>query len=271
MTARYTIDGGSAGKARLDVLSSVMEQTTTSLLFRAGIMPGDRCLDVGCGGGNVSRQLARLTGPRGTVLGVDLDPEVLALARHDVENEGLMNVSFHVGDANSIPGGPYDLAYSRFLLSHVGDPAAVLSAMVASLAPGGLVIAEDTHFSGNFCYPDSSAYRRFGELARETVRRRGGNADIGPAIPSLLRAAGIEEVAVSVAQPTGLGSDVKGLMLTTLERIWQSVLEEGVATTAELTQIHAELRDFCEDPTTVMSVPRVIQAWGRKRATPSHG
>ena len=265
MTARYTIEGGSAGKARLDVLSSVMQQATTALLLRAGVVPGDRCVDVGCGGANVSRQLARLVGPRGTVVGVDLDPEVLALARHEVETEELNNVRFHVGDATSIPGGPYDLAYARFLLSHVGDPTAVLSAMVASLAPGGLVIVEDTDFSGSFCYPDSAAYRRFGELARETVRRRGGNADIGPALPSLLRAAGIEEVAVSVAQPTGLRGDVKGLMLLTLERIWQSVLEEGVASPAELEQIDADLRDFCDDPTTVMSVPRVIQAWGRKR------
>ena len=183
MTARYTIEGGSAGKARLDVLSSVMQQTTTSLLLRAGVMPGDRCVDVGCGGGNVSRQLARLVGPRGTVLGVDSDPEVLALARHDVEKEGLHNVRFHGGDATSIPGGPYDLAYARFLLSHVDDPTAVLCAMVASLAPGSLVIVEDTDFSGNFCYPDSPAYRRFGELARETVRRRGGNADIDPPFP----------------------------------------------------------------------------------------
>jgi len=270
MTARYTIDGGSAGKARLDVLSSVMDHATTALLFRAGVAPGDRCVDVGCGGGNVSRRLAGLVGPRGTVLGVDLDLEVVALARDDVERDELMNVRFHVGDATSIPGGPYDVAYSRFLLSHVGDPAAVVSAMVASLAPGGLMIVEDTHFSGNFCYPDSAAYRRLGELARETVRRRGGNADIGPALPSLLRAAGIEEVAVSVVQPTGLGGDVKGLMLLTLERIWQSILEEGVASPAELTQIHADLHDFCEDPTTVMSVPRVIQVWGRKRGTTSH-
>jgi SAM-dependent methyltransferase len=265
MTARYTIEGGSAGKARLDVLSSVMEQATTSLLLRAGVVPGDGCVDVGCGGGNVSRQLARLVGPRGTVVGVDLDPQVLALARHEVESEGLKNVRFHVGDATSIPGGPYDLAYTRFLLSHVGAPAAVLSAMVASLASGGLLIVEDTDFSGGFCYPDSVAYHRLGELARETMRRRGGNADIGPALPSLLRAAGIEEVAVNVAQPTGLSGDVKRLMVLTLELMWQSVLEEGVASPAELEQINADLRGFCDDPTTVMSVPRVIQAWGRKR------
>jgi hypothetical protein len=48
-------------------------------------------------------------------------------------------------------------------------------------------------------------------------------------------------------------------MILTLGRIWQSVLEEAVASPAELEQIHAEMRDFSDDPTTVMSVPGVIQ------------
>jgi SAM-dependent methyltransferase len=266
MKARYAIEGGSAGKARLDVLSSVLQHGTTSLLLRAGVMPGDRCIDVGCGGGNISRHLARLVGPRGTVLGVDLDAEVLGLALQDAEKEGLKNVGFLVADAASIPGGPYDLAYARFLLSHVDDPSAVLSAMVGSLAPGAVVIVEDTDFSGTLCYPESRAFRRFGQLVRETVRRRGGNADIGPALPSLLRAAGIGEVVVNVSQPTAMSGDVKSLMLLTLQRMWESILEEDVASRPELEQIAADLHDFCDEPTTLLSVPRVIQAWGRKRA-----
>jgi hypothetical protein len=47
--------------------------------------------------------------------------------------------------------------------------------------------------------------------------------------------------------------------------MWQSFLEEGVASQAELEQIDADLHDFSNDPTTVVSVPRVIQVWGRKR------
>jgi hypothetical protein len=54
-------------------------------------------------------------------------------------------------------------------------------------------------------------------------------------------------------------------MLLTLKRMWQSFLEEGVASQAELEQIDADLHVFSDDPTTVVSVPRVIQAWGRKR------
>jgi len=265
--AHYIIEGGAAGKARLDVLASVMQPATSSLLLRAGVMNGDRCVDVGCGGGHVTRELARLVGPSGSALGIDLDAEVIALARHDANISGLQNIAFHVGDATSIPDGPYDAAYARFLLSHVTDPGAVLSAMVNSLAPGGLVILEDTEFVGGLCYPRCSAYDRFCELVRETVRRRGRNADIGPALPALLRRAGIDEIAIGLSQPAALTGEVKFLIQLTLERIRESILDEALATSAELGQLHAVLRGCCEDPTTLMTVPRVFQVWGRKRTS----
>ena len=159
--ARYAIEGGSGGKARLDVLSSVLRQGTISLLLRAGVMPGDRCVDVGCGARTSAGNSRELSGRAERSSESTFDVEILELANRDAENEGLEYVRFLVGDATSIPGGPYDLAYTRFLLSHVHDPTAVLSAMVASLARGGVVIAEDTDFSGNFWYPDSPTPRRF--------------------------------------------------------------------------------------------------------------
>jgi SAM-dependent methyltransferase len=263
--AHYILEGGAAGKARLDVLASVMQPVTGALLLRAGVMTGDRCVDVGCGGGHVTRELARLVGPSGSALGIDLDAEVIALARNDADLAGLQNIAFHIGEATSIPEGRYDVAFARFLLSHVPDPGAVLSAMVNSLAPGGLVILEDTDFACGLCYPQCSAYDRLCELVRETVRRRGGNAEIGPALPSLIRQAGIAQVALGVSQPAALTGEVKFLMQLTLERIRDSILEERLATPPALERLHAELRGYCEDPTTLMGVPRVIQVWGRKR------
>src|SRR5947209_1394739 len=201
--ARYTIDGGETGKQRLDVLSSAMHPVTTALLAIAGVAPGHRCLDVGCGGGHVSRELAELVGASGRVVGIDLDATVIQLARADVESDSIENLEFRVGDAASVDDGPYDVAYARFLLSHVDNPASLLSRLVAVLAPGGVLIVEDIDFTGRFCHPDLPAYWRYVELYRETVRRRGGNADIGPTLPALLQAAGLEDVQLNVCQPPG--------------------------------------------------------------------
>lgn len=264
--ARYAIDGGAAGKSRLDVLAEVMWPTSESLLAAAGVPAGGRCLDVGCGGGHVSRELARIVGPAGSVLGVDLDADIIDLARAEAWKRQVTNVEFRVGSVGAaddpIDGGRFDLGYARFLLSHVSEPSAVVSAIAAAVLPGGRVVVEDVDFTGSFCYPPNAAYRRSVELYRATVRRRGGNADIGPSLPSLLRAAGLIGVQVRAVQPVALEGGPKLMCHLTLERTAAAVVGEGIATAAEVASLLAKLRDFAADPTTVVSLPRIVQAWG---------
>ena len=261
----YAIDGGWAGKRRLDVLAAVMEPHTAWLLDTVGVATGSRCLDVGCGGGHLSRELARRVGPDGRVIGIDLDPDVISLARADAQREGLTNVFFEVQDAAALGAGDFDLAYSRFLLSHVQRPASVLASITAAVRPGGAVVVEDTDFRASFCYPESAAYQRFVQLYRETVSRFGGNADIGPALPALLRSAGVTSIVLDVRQPSALTGPTKLMSVVTLERISRAVIGERLASPDELDAVLAALRDYYEDPTTLMSVPRIIRAWGRTR------
>lgn len=63
-----------------------MRTTTLQLLESAGLATSDRCLDVGCGGGHVTLDMARIVGPKGHVLGIDFDPHVLDLAREDARS-----------------------------------------------------------------------------------------------------------------------------------------------------------------------------------------
>jgi 2-polyprenyl-3-methyl-5-hydroxy-6-metoxy-1,4-benzoquinol methylase len=140
MSARYTIAGGAAGKQRLDVLARVCEPGTRVLLDNVGIGAGARCLDIGCGGGHVSRELAQRAGLGGSVLGVDLDETVLELARADVVAVGITNVEFRCDDAANLDEASYDVVFARFLLSHVADPALVVERMVRALKPGGAAI-----------------------------------------------------------------------------------------------------------------------------------
>jgi SAM-dependent methyltransferase len=261
--ARYTIEGGEAGKQRLDVLALVMHPLTASALARAGVASGHRCLDVGCGGGHVSRLLAERVGVGGRVVGIDIDPTVIELARADAQADAIANVDFRVGDATSIEDGPYDVAYARFLLSHIDDPATLIACLIAMLAPGAVVILEDIDFTGSFCHPDCAAYRRYVELYRETVRRRGGNADVGPMLPALLLDAGLEDVEVNVCQPAGLTGEAKLISPLTLERISTSAVDEGVASADEVDDLLAELYANYENPRSVMSLPRVVQSSGR--------
>jgi hypothetical protein len=128
------------------------------------------------------------------------------------------------------------------------------------LQPGGVVIAEDIDFTGYFCYPDAAALWRYVELYTQAVRRRGGDPNIGPRL--LLLDVGFERVQMNVVQPAGTEGEVKLLNPITMENIADSVLAEGLATRNEVERVIAELYELSRDSRTVVSVPRVVQAWG---------
>ncbi|PWT92287.1 MAG: hypothetical protein C5B55_06695 [Blastocatellia bacterium] len=69
--SRYVITGGREGKERLNLLARVMHPTTSQLFKTVGLYETMKCLDVGCGGGHVTRLMASLVGPKGKAVGID--------------------------------------------------------------------------------------------------------------------------------------------------------------------------------------------------------
>jgi SAM-dependent methyltransferase len=258
----YSIAGGEDGKRRLDLLADVMRPSTLELLARVDLRPGWRCLDLGCGGGHVAIELARRVGPAGHVTGVDFDADIIRLARLDAARAGVA-CDLRVGDCRDrIAAGPFDLTYARFLLSHVSAPTTVLARAAEVTRPGGVIAVEDIDFTGFLCWPPSRAYDRYVDLYREIVRRGGGDADLGRRLPWLLHDTGLVDVRVTVAQPIHTGGIGKHLNRITMERIRATVLRHGLSTEPELDQIVDDMHAYAEDPTTIVSCPRIVQAWG---------
>ena len=262
--ARYVIRGGVAGRERLRTLARVMAASTSSLLDRLGELTGMRCLDAGCGGGDVTRELARRAGPGGRVLGVDVDDTKIALARSEAEADGVTNVEFRrarVGGDDL--EGPLDLVYSRFLLTHLPDPHAAVAQFHRLLRPGGLIALEDIDFSGYFVYPESAAHRRFVDLYCGAVRHNGADPDIGPKLPLLVKRHQFTDVGVSVSQPIGLHGDVKLITPMTMENIADAVVGAGLASAEEVASLVQQLYADAADPDTLAGMPRVVQVWAR--------
>ncbi|TDD81099.1 class I SAM-dependent methyltransferase [Actinomadura darangshiensis] len=135
----YLFDTASElGLHHMNFLENLFDPITADRLDAVGVRAGARCLDIGAGGGSVTRRLAGMAGPAGKVVSIDLDIDHLTAApgvtvlRHDI-TEGVP------------PGGPFDLIHARLVLVHLPARERVLTMLVDALAPGGsLVLGELT-------------------------------------------------------------------------------------------------------------------------------
>jgi len=262
---QYVIRGGAEGRERLRVLARVLRPTTSSLLERVARRPGIRCLDVGCGGGDVTVELARRVGPTGRVVGIDIDETTLELARQEAQELGIENVEFTAADVQGPLALPeFDLVYSRFLLTHLKDPGNIIGALFDLVRPGGILAVEEIDFSGAYTFPESDAYRRYHDLYMTLVERRGGDPNIGGRMPLLLAASGLEDVEISVVQPMAIEGDAKLLNPLTMQQIAETVVSDGLAQRDEVDSIVEELYRFARDRGTIAGLPRIVQAWGTR-------
>lgn len=261
----YIIKGGEEGRARLSVLARVMAPTTAGLLDRFEPLGGLTVVDAGCGGGDVSFELAGRVGPDGLVIGFDLDDTKLAAAREEAGRRQAAHIAFHRGSVvEKWPAEDAGLVYVRFVLTHLPVPEALLFRAMETLSPGGVIVVEDIDFEGHFCDPDCEAFYRFTELYAQAARRRGADAFIGRRLARMLDTAGFADVGSSLVQPYGRTDDIKEVTLMTLAAISDAVVASELATVQEIASLKVEIREFAARPDATLSLPRIFQAWGRK-------
>jgi ubiquinone/menaquinone biosynthesis C-methylase UbiE len=258
---QYTIEQGLAVRDRMNLLAEAHGPGTAALLDRIRVGPGWRCVDVGCGGGHVTIDLAQRAGPSGFSLGLDLDAELLRAARVEASDRGLTNVEFRVARAEDLVESDLDLAYARFLLMHIEKPDDVVGAMASAVKPDGVVVLEDCDFSACFTYPSCDAYDTLVGWYVTAVASRGGNAQIGQRLPEILRHAGLELRGLQVSQPAFVSGRQKHLVEVSMDKSRSAVVDEGLASGDEYEIAHKALIEFTNDPTTLVSAPRIIQAW----------
>ncbi|ALC19603.1 methyltransferase domain-containing protein [Streptomyces pristinaespiralis] len=161
---------------------------------------GADVLDVGCGPGTITADLAELVAP-GRVTAVDAAEGVLEQARAHVEQRGLDNVRFAVADVHALdfPDDSFDVVHAHQVLQHVGDPVQALREMRRVCRPGGIVAARDSDYEAFAWYPRLPALDEWLELYRRVARANGGEPDAGRRLLSWARAAGFTDITPSAA------------------------------------------------------------------------
>jgi SAM-dependent methyltransferase len=174
--------------------NDVYRRPLMTALDRLGLREGWRCVDVGAGGGDVSVALAEVVGRDGRVYAVDSDPgarDVVATAAA-AAGQGQVIAITQAAEDLLLPEA-VDLAFCRFVLMHVHDPAVVLARMREAVRPGGWVVAQE---------PITSA-GRVGGRPMSMVDAR--HPDVGSDLPALAVAAGLDVVDAWAESQAGAG------------------------------------------------------------------
>ncbi len=159
------------------------------------LAPGMSLLDIGCGPGTITADLAARVAP-GRVTALEVSADVLRLAEAEVAARGQRNVDFAVGDAHALdfPDGTFDVVHAHQVLQHVADPVRALREMRRVTRPGGTVAARDGDYSAFAWYPQTPELDEWLALYQRGARANGGEPDAGRRLLSWALAAGFTDV-----------------------------------------------------------------------------
>jgi SAM-dependent methyltransferase len=208
------------------------------------LRPGLSLLDVGCGPGTITADLAERIAP-GQLVGIDAAADVVAQARAHADDRGLANARFEVADLFQLPyeDGSFDVIHVHQVLQHLTDPVAGLVELRRVLDPDGVLAARDGDYGAFTWAPRDPRLDRWIELYFEVTNRNGHNARIGPELLGLAHQAGFTDVTVSSSTWTYAGPEQRAWWgelwadRMRYSRVAEQALEYGLSTQEELESI----------------------------------
>lgn len=160
--------------------------------------PGMNLLDVGCGPGTITLDLAAVVAP-GRVIGVENVEAPLVAAREAATARGDETTTFRVGDALALPfpDDSFDVVHAHQVLQHLTDPVAALGEMRRVCRPGGWVAARDADYAAMSWYPELPELELWRSTYRAVARANGAEPDAGRRMRAWAREAGLPKAQIS--------------------------------------------------------------------------
>jgi len=264
-SGQYALATGADAVGRLNVLHGIYSPTGRRTLLEAGLTEGMAAADFGCGTGTMTRLLANMVGPAGSVTGIDVHAPQLEQAAAACAREGLTNTSFVNADAckTGLPRNQFDLVYCRFLLLHLPNPKACVREMWNVLKPGGIVVIEDGDLA-SACSVPSTALDAFADLFSQLGPIRGVDYSIANRLCHVVAEAGFSSMGLRVHQPAERAGASGLLLKWSVEEAGPSFVESGLITQDQLKRIVSQMSNAVTDPNVLALAPRMSLVWGRK-------
>jgi SAM-dependent methyltransferase len=242
-------------RVRLELLQEYLNPLTVSQLDAIGVREGWRCVDVGAGGGSVTRMLAERVGDTGSVLALDLDTSLL---------DGLIcdwiEVRRHDLLSDSLPDAAFDLAHARALLMHLPTRLRALRRLGHAVRPGGWVAVIDPDFTTLALSPPRPGWDQASSAFFDALVAGGWDPRYGARLCGDMRAAGLTGIHADYVASCEPGGSLQARLLSlTFERLRKQMVALG----ARDDEID-EARRLLEDPASTFSSPTSCVARARR-------
>jgi ubiquinone/menaquinone biosynthesis C-methylase UbiE len=267
----YILGNSAQEQKRLRLQATFLEKWTEQFLLSAGLKPGMRVLDLGCGIGDVSLLAARLVGTVGHVTSIDRDAIVIEKARERarLERRGAKIEFIQTDLFDFHRSRDFDMVVGRYILVYQPDPAAAISHAARQVRSGGMVIFHEIDFANQIrSYPERTLCGIMQELIAETFRRAGFWADLGLHLTHLFIEAGLPWPTIRAEVPVGgePGSFIYQWMTETLRSLLPRIEQFGLANASELAldTLVARMDAEAVASRSQISGPLQFGAWSQK-------
>ena len=254
---------------RLKTQAAILRPTTERLLRSAGIGPGMRVLDLGCGAGDVAILAAELVGPSGSVVGIDRNLQVLEVAAERAQIAGRRKIAFEQMSAEDfVDGDLFDLVVGRYTLIHQSDPIAMLRAAARLVRPGGAVAFHELRLREE-CHslPNVPLWEMIDKLIRMAFLSALPHYDAGDRLIQHFCDAGLPQPDLFCETYVWGGSDAPhyGWMVDTLRSLLPQLERIGIvmAHSIEIETLELRFREAVVTAHSQVSGPSQICAWGQ--------
>ncbi len=236
--AHYVLGNSANETRRLMLQAQLLDPIMRRLLRAVRLTQGMRVLDLGCGAGDVSMMAAELTGPAGSVLGIDQNPESIEMACHRARQAGLAHVTFRVGSVDDLPDeGPFDALIGRCILHHLHDPTATLRRALEQVRPGGIVAFQELDASvPPRATPEVPVWTQATSWLRAIFQHPGAQYDAGARLVEIFTGAGLPfpEMFGEAVAGGGPGSPIYPWFAATMRNLVPRLVQSGIATEEEI-------------------------------------
>jgi ubiquinone/menaquinone biosynthesis C-methylase UbiE len=276
---------------RLQCQAEELSPFVSESIEKCALLEGMSVVDVGCGTGQVSFLFSSTVGPTGRVIGIDTNTTAIKLCRKTASTKEVKNVSFIVGSAcdlsRDLPDNSVDVAYSRFLLTHLEDPVAAISEMIRMTTRKGMIMIEDCDLTHWIVEPNDRWVNQLWKWYSSIIRKKGGDPTLGRKLYRMFLDQGLNPTVDAYSLPvTGINHNIWNSIIGVLKEIDEtrntedplniessgnSYGSQEFIEPREETQLPFKLRDlvnglsrFSQRESSLFVFPLIFRVWARK-------